>query len=369
MNKVIIAGAGLMGRLLAWRLARQGNDVHVYEASAENHPMSAAYTAAGMIAPYSERSVSDERVFRRGVQSLTLWPLLLQALHEDTGVQVPYSDTGSVLIAHPQDQQQWQALRQQVVYYGWQAPADFHWLSGADLRALEPDLAPTFQHGLWWPQERHIDNRLLLTLLQRAAENAGAVFHFAQTVIEDAQQRWWLDNQCLNADLLLDCRGVGLKTSASPLSRVLRGVRGEVCRMRSRDVRLQRPVRLLHPRYHLYLVPKQTVDDEQYLVLGATEIESEDRSDVSVRSALEMLSAVYSVCPALAEARIDQFEQNLRPAYMDHCAHIDQPAAHLFRINGLFRHGYLQAPALLSELQQHYGLSLGLPDPLTEVAA
>lgn len=369
MTSIAIAGAGLMGRLLAWRLSRQGHAVHVYESSSADQPASAAYTAAGMIAPYSERSVSDEGVFKRGLQSLCLWPALLQELHTDSGIEVAYGVSGSLLLAHPQDQQQWQRLRQQVDLYGWQENSVFNWLNDAEIHALEPDLAPSFKQGLWWPQERHIDNHALLAALLQAAEQAGAVFHFEQTIEEDQTQGWWCHDQRIAADCYLDCRGVGLKQSAASLPRTLRGVRGEVCRLRSRDVRLQRPVRLLHPRYHLYLVPKQIVGDEQHFVLGATEIESEDRSSVSVRSALELLSALYSVCPALAEARIDHFEQNLRPAYLDHCAHIDQPRPELLRINGLFRHGYLQAPALLHELQQQFGLALAMPTLSMEHAA
>ena len=82
------------------------------------------------------------------------------------------------------------------------------------------------------------------------------------------------------------------------------------------------------------------------IVVGASEIESEDRGPVSLRSALELMSAAYSIVPALAEARIIRLDANLRPAHPDH-----EPSVHtepgLVRINGLFRHGWLLAPALI----------------------
>jgi glycine oxidase len=89
--------------------------------------------------------------------------------------------------------------------------------------------------------------------------------------------------------------------------------------------------------------------------VGATEIETEDRSEVSVRSALELLGAAYSVMPALAEARIERLDRNLRPALPDNapCVVIEPG---LIRINGLFRHGWLLAPALVEDALKRAGL-------------
>jgi glycine oxidase len=50
--------------------------------------------------------------------------------------------------------------------------------------------------------------------------------------------------------------------------------------------------------------------------------------------------------PALAEARVIHSETNLRPALADNLPRIEhQPG--ITRINGLFRHGWLIAPALV----------------------
>ena len=106
---------------------------------------------------------------------------------------------------------------------------------------------------------------------------------------------------------------------------------------------LSRPVRLLHPRYPLYIAPKP---DGVY-VIGATQIESEDLSPASVRSALELLSALYSVHPAFGEARILEMSSQCRPALPDNRPEIRWDGGRLIQINGLYRHGYLIAPALL----------------------
>jgi glycine oxidase len=121
-------------------------------------------------------------------------------------------------------------------------------------------------------------------------------------------------------------------------------VRGEVIVLAAPGFKLQRAVRLLHPRWRVYIVPRP---DEQ-LVIGATEIESEDRSPISVQSTMELLSAAFSIFPSLAEARILATDVNLRPATPDNLPWISIEEG-LIRINGMFRHGWLLAPAVIEK--------------------
>jgi glycine oxidase len=90
------------------------------------------------------------------------------------------------------------------------------------------------------------------------------------------------------------------------------------------------------------------VPRKNQIIIGATEIESEDRSPVSLRSTLELLSAAHSILPELAEARIIHSETNLRPALPDNLPRLDTNMG-ITRINGLFRHGWLIAPALVEQ--------------------
>jgi glycine oxidase len=133
---------------------------------------------------------------------------------------------------------------------------------------------------------------------------------------------------------------------------------------------LQRPVRLLHPRHRVYLVPRPG----DLVVVGASEVESEDRSPVSLRSAVELMAAAHSVIPALAEARIVHLETNLRPALPDHAPRTAVEPG-LLTVNGLFRHGWLIAPALVVDALARCGLAHALAahaethdDPLPDTA-
>jgi glycine oxidase len=136
--------------------------------------------------------------------------------------------------------------------------------------------------------------------------------------------------------IVIDCRGLGARGEFPEL----RGVKGEMIIVESDEIELSRPVRLIHPRWPLYIIPRA---DHQFMI-GATSIERED-DGVSVRSALELLSAAYAVHPAFGEARIVEIGSGLRPAFPDNLPRIAIDNQHI-AVNGLYRHGFLLAPAL-----------------------
>ena len=88
----------------------------------------------------------------------------------------------------------------------------------------------------------------------------------------------------------------------------LRGVRGELIELRAPDVKISRLIRLMHPRYRLYLVP--LYKNDHYLI-GATQLESEEAGPITVRSTLELLSAAYSIHRGFSEAEIIETKTNL----------------------------------------------------------
>ena len=114
-------------------------------------------------------------------------------------------------------------------------------------------------------------------------------------------------------------------------------------RLHAPEVTLQRPTRLIHPRYPIYIAPKP----DHVFVIGATEIETEDLSPASVRSTLELLSAAYTVHSGFAEARILEISTQARPTLANNLPAIRQLGDRTLQINGLYRHGFLIAPAML----------------------
>ncbi|MBN3814363.1 FAD-dependent oxidoreductase, partial [Paraburkholderia sp. Ac-20347] len=180
--------------------------------------------------------------------------------------------------------------------------------------------------------EGQLDNRQALAALAAGLAQRGVQTHW-NTTVDDANPP--------PARVTIDCRGLGAK----PALPALRGIRGEVARVHAPGIGLTRPVRLLHPRYPLYIAPKQN----DVYVIGATEIEGEDRSPVSVRSALELLSAAFAVHPAFGEARILELNSQCRPTLPDHRPALFWDGDNTLRVNGLYRHGFMIAPAVADE--------------------
>lgn len=353
-STIAIAGGGLLGRLLAWQLLEAGHQVTLYDAGSFVDSVSAAHTAAGMISPISEAIDTESLMYDLGMVALTQWPLWLQQLSHSlpAASAVQYDQKGSLIVAHSHDQallEQYRHDMQQQLPIAAQGQS----VDKSAIAALEADISSHFHQGMYLPQEAHIDNRQLLqSLFERIQQLGGECIADTTVDVEPFHICLRAEKQRKRFDCVIDCRGVGAK----PQWQGVRGVRGEVLRVTTQDVQLQRPVRLLHPRYQLYVVPKPN----QEFVIGATQIESEDRSPVSVQSALELNSALYTINPAFAEARIITMEANLRPALDDNRPQIIREKG-LIKINGLYRHGYLLAPVVIQHtlhvLLENYALN------------
>ena len=330
-----IAGAGLLGRLLAWRLTEVGHRVTVFDPASGPHERghAAGWTAAGMLSPWAELESADAHVAQLGLRSLALWADIVSRLPTPVHLQ----REGSLLLAHRSDLGAAQRLlgvlqgKMQGMLREGRAP---RLLTAEQLRELEPAVhGPT--HAWLLEGEGQIHTVQAMHALADAASRAGARWRWGRAVHE-------LAPGCIDGerfDAVFDVRGVGARPDLP-----VRGVRGEILWLHAPGIGLRRPLRLLHPRWRVYLVPRP----DDIVVVGASEIESEDRSPISVRTLLGLLSAAHSVLPELAEARVVHTETNLRPALPDNLPQVEHRPG-LTRINGLFRHGWLIAPALVDD--------------------
>jgi glycine oxidase len=337
-SHMLVMGAGLMGRLLALALARAGHRVEVHEAGAPDAANSAARAAAAMLAPLAESAVTEAGVVRMGSHGLKRWPELIAQLTKPTFFQ----QNGTLIVWHRQDAAEASRFARQMDSTARTMPElpPAQTLDGTAIAALEPALGQRFEHGLYLPGEGQLDNRQLLAALQQELESMQVALHWnSPRSPEDFRP-----GTSGQPDWVFDCRGLGAK----PQWPGVRGVRGEVVRVHAPEVTLLRPVRLVHPRYPLYIAPKQ----DHVFVIGATEIESEDMSPASVRSALELLSAAYSVHSGFAEARLLEISAQCRPTLIDNLPAVRFTGARTMQINGLYRHGFLIAPAMLDVVME-----------------
>ena len=309
-RRITVVGAGILGLWQALTLARRGHAVRLVEASADPFTAGASRHAGAMLAPDCEAEAAPAIVREAGREGLALWRATYPRL----------VDAGSLVVAGARDQPD-------LIRFA-RLTERHRTLDAGEIGALEPDLAGRFASGLYFADEAHMAAPDALAFLLEAVRAAGADVRLGA--------EWQGES---DGDLLIDCRGLGARAELP----ALRGVRGERLLVRTSEVALARPVRLLHPRHPLYVVPW---GDGRFLI-GATVIESEDAGPITVRSALELLGAAYALHPAFGEAQILETGAGVRPAFADNVPRaIVRDGGKRVLVNGAFRHGFLLAPVL-----------------------
>ncbi|WP_172328494.1 FAD-dependent oxidoreductase [Mangrovicoccus sp. HB161399] len=291
---ISVLGAGVAALCTATELAARGLDVELI--APEDAPVPASRFAGGMLAPFCEGEAAPEAVVTAGQTAVDWW-----AAH------VPVTRNGTLVVAPPRDAAELDRFARATRGH---APAD--------PGALEPDLAGRFARGLFYSTEAHLDPRGALRRLRDGLAAQGAAIHGGPP-----------------RGRIVDCRGLGADVSG------LRAVRGEMLLVEAPDVALSRPVRLLHPRFPCYIVPRA----QNVFMIGATMVERDDPGPVTARAAMELLSAAYTLHPGFAEARILELGAGLRPAFADNMPAVVRQGRNL-HVNGMYRHGFLMAPVL-----------------------
>jgi glycine oxidase len=319
-----VLGAGVAGLCCATALAERGAAVEVIDPVPDAG--GASWLAGGMLAPFCEGEIAPVEIVIAG-----------QAAHDWWAARVPgVLRRGTLVVAPPRDAAELGRFARATRGH-----------QPVDPAAIEPDLAGRFGGGLFFPDEAHLDPRLALQTLKARLLSLGAELCLGERTATPRGQ-------------VIDCRGI----AAREVLPDLRGVRGEMLLLRSAEIVLSRPVRLLHPRFPCYVVPRGA---GLYMV-GATMVETDRAGPVSARSVMELLSAAYALHPALAEAELVETGAGLRPAFSDNVPRIRYLGGRIC-VNGLYRHGFLMAPALAEELARLVFQETARPDAAVRMGA
>lgn len=309
--RILVKGAGVAGMTAAVTLAERGGRVTLYDPGGRVGA-GASWMAGGMLAPWCEAESAPEEVTAQSVASVDWW-----AAHVPDVVRA-----GSLVLAPPRDVGE-------VARFG-RRTSHFQTVDGEQIAELEPDLAGRFHKGLFFAEEGHVDPRKALVALLASLKSMGGQAIFNEVDEPDAAGFDWV----------VDCTGLNVR-KALP---ALRGVRGEMLLLRCPDVALHRPVRMLHPRIPIYIVPRA----DHVFMVGATMIESEHVGGMTVRSITELLNAAWVLHPAFAEAEILEMGTGVRPSFPDNMPRVIQDG-HTVYVNGMYRHGFLLSPTRAQE--------------------
>ena len=327
-RSIIIVGAGVFGLWQALVLARAGYPVRLIERSATPFTDAASRWAGAMVAPDCEAEAAPPLVRTLGHEGLALW----RATYPDLVCR------GSLVVTAARDRGE--LVRFARLTHGSQL------LDGAGLATLEPHLEGRFSNALYFPEEAHMETPRALAFLFDAVKTAGVDVQLGQA--------WSPDDA--GAGLVIDCRGLAARESLP----ALRGVRGERLLLRSRDIQLRRPVRLLHPRASFYIVPWS---DGVHMV-GATVVESDDASAMTLRSGLELMGLAYALHPAFGEAEIVELGAGVRPAFADNVPRVIVHGRTI-HVNGAFRHGFMLAPVMAEAVRAYVVEATVRPELMT----
>jgi glycine oxidase len=308
--RIRVIGAGVAGLTTALAFARAGCTVELIERN-EKPGSGCSTVAGGLLGPWCERVENQDPLLQDlGFESIAYW----------SDVVPVAARRGTLVVASPRDKPELTRFARLT--------RGFETCAAARLDALEPDLSGRFEEALYFAEEAHLEPRVAIAAL---AGELGALPHVTSCYCMDASLARG------TVDWTIDCRGLAGR-DALP---ALRGVRGEMLVLSTREIGLRRPIRFLHPRHPIYIVPRA----RGRFMVGATSIETEAEGKITARSAVELCNAAYAVHPAFGEAEIVETGVGLRPAFPDNLPKILRGDRRIW-LNGLYRHGFLLAPAL-----------------------
>ncbi|MEU9885560.1 glycine oxidase ThiO [Sphaerisporangium sp. NPDC051011] len=340
---VVVVGGGIAGLSVAWRAAAAGHKVVVADPSPGS---GATHAAAGMLAPVSEVTYTEEPLLRLGLASLELWPAFAAELSEESGLDVDHRADGTLDVAFGADDLA--ALDELAEFMG-KLDLPVERLTGRECRRAEPMLAPSVRGGLLAPGDAWVDPRRVTAALLAALSRRGASVvreRVAGLVVERGAARGVLlgDGRALAAERVVLAAGAwsgtlpGLPPEVAP---PVRPVKGQIMRLRGAPGFLGRCVRGVVHGSSAYLVPRG--DGE--IVLGATQEEMGFDTRVTAGGLWELLRDARELVPGVTELEVSGLSAGLRPGTPDNLPVLGATAIEgLLLASGHHRGGVLLAP-------------------------
>lgn len=344
MASVGIVGAGVFGRVLALTLLHKfpQHTITLFEKGSLQAQDAALWTAAGMLAPWSESPESSDKVFQWGVRSLALWPCLLARL----GCMAHYQAHGTVHVATIADKARLAFALQAVRKRDPQGPhAEYEGAAFRDWSAGWCEgLGSTYRYGVYFPAEASVDPRQFIDSSTAYLCASGVSFLPYQQVLGIEARTIHTQDRSYPFDVVVDTRGMGAQSELP-----LRGIRGELVRVRAPLVPLSCVVRVNHMRYPVYIVPRKGPNNMgAEFIIGATSTECESRHGIEVQSLLELLSAASLVHDGFLRAEVLETAVNIRPALPSQDPEWCEKKG-VFFVNGGYRSGITVAPAFIED--------------------
>ncbi|MBC8123068.1 MAG: glycine oxidase ThiO [Gemmatimonadaceae bacterium] len=327
MIKVCIVGGGVIGLALALELQQPGVGVTVIERGPAQGAHSAGWAAAGMLAPRAEGLAGP--LLELCLRSRQLWREWAPGLEQQSGQAVDYRPSGILM---PVVESNADVLRERL------AVGEGEWWDRARVAAKVPGIAAGVEGGLWFGADGSVDNRKVLSALQKACRYREIEIRYGVRVLGPAVRGGRLDGVVtalgeFGADIVVLAQG---SWSGEWLALPVRPLKGQMLALRaSPDIG---PV-LFGPR--VYLVPRM----DGRIVVGAT-VEQVGFTPGNTCTGLAfLLNGAMEILPRLGECCVDETWWGFRPTTPDVAPILGAGAwPNLFLATGHHRNGILLAP-------------------------
>ncbi|MEE8396482.1 MAG: glycine oxidase ThiO [bacterium] len=338
----LIVGGGVVGLGVGWKLAQRGEPVTLLERGQAGHE--ASWAAAGMLSPATEAHFQEDENLEFGRESMRLYPDFVAELEAFSGTGVDYRTEGALAVALDADDS---AVLRNLYEFQLEKKLPVRWLSGAEVRELEPGISSFVSAGVVCPMDHQLDNRLLVEALKSAFLKAGGELH-EQTEVTDiridpggfqgvsAAGGDWRGKRLVLAAGSWSALIPGLPDRARPPVRPLKG--------QMFSLRAPSPDFLTHVirAPHVYIAPK----NNGTMLFGATMEEVGFDRSLTAGGLYGLLKGAWETVPGTYELPIEEMWTGFRPGSRDNAPMLGES-----EVPGLFiatchhRNGILFTPA------------------------
>ena len=352
---VIIAGGGVIGASIAWRLARNQVRVRLLDAAAKIGS-EASSAAAGMLAPGGEFDPPSP-LLALAIRSLAKYDDFVDALQADSGLRIDFHRTAAVQIAFTTAELE--SISQRAAFQR-AAGIPSSVLTAGELRALVPLLDPNAIGAVHYTDEAIIDTRSLMSALRAACLARGVSIEETSRVIAIAADttgaRMRLTERTIDAPFAVLAAGswsgqmnVTIDNQPYPLPRSF-PMKGHLLGYRLPAGSLAATIR----HDHTYVLQRP----DGFTIAGSsTENVGYDRT-VDPKIAAEIAARAAALVPALAWLQPESVWIGFRPA-TDAAPHVGRvETSRLWLAYGHYRNGILLAPATCDRVCQEIAAAL-----------
>jgi len=338
---VAVVGAGVIGLSIAWRLALRGLSVAVFERATAG--AGASLAATGMLAAAAEHEPGCHDLLALALESQRQWPQFRAALETQSGHDIDFREGGTLVVALGRDEVERLRFRHDL-HKRCELPT--RWLSGPEVRDMEPALRPSVAAGLYCAEDHQVDPRLVIAALRTAYLAAGGRLiercAVAGVDLKGGRVAGLITAAgCCQAATVVLTAGAWIGNILPPgLTVPVRPLKGQalaVCATPDTGT-------LAHIVWteQIHMAPK----GDGRLIVGATVEERGFDGAITAGGLYALLEGARRAFPAIEEMAIDAVWTGFRPSSID-----DAPILGATSIPGLalatghHRNGYLLAPA------------------------